>query len=157
MQQLKYLFFCGALLCAAAGSAQQHKAVKGGYAFYRIVIPGNIQMEEGVAVKRNDTTRFIYLEVDKKIKPSIDTIIYNGRRYRPVVLDTLDRLPLKTGTKLLAARGYTFWQIQVMDEYPPGRTVKNSKAGILVKGHIWNTRFSIPVKYEKEIPALFAE
>jgi hypothetical protein len=157
MRQLKHILFFSALLCSVTGCAQQHKAVKSAYAFYRIVIPGNIQVEEGIAVKRNDTTRFIYLEVAKKTKPSIDTIIYKGRLFSTAVLDTMNKLPLQSGTKLLAAKGYTFWQIQVMDEYPRGKSGGSPKTTILIKGHIGNTRFSIPVKKEKELPALFAE
>ena len=79
--------FIPAVLLLFASCSQSRAGIYKTYSFYKINMPGNIPVDDnGKPLTRiHDTTRIIYFESKKGVKPQVTAVIVNGNYYKPVL------------------------------------------------------------------------
>lgn len=139
------------------GEAQSSGRIIAGFAFYQKVNPGNIRVEEGLAVKQNDTTRLLFIEVSGKIAPRADSIFYKYKSYYKIVVIPVKKLPAKIGKKEFPAKGNSMWQLLFSDENSGEIKIPPVTNKIIVKGSCGATPFRLLISKQRALPSLFAQ
>ena len=79
--------FIAAILLFITSCSQSRTGIYRAYSFYKTNSPGNIAVDDnGKPIGRaHDTTRIIYFESKKGVKPQVKAVIVNGNYYKPVL------------------------------------------------------------------------
>ena len=155
-----FLIGCLVVIVMFTACAQSLHSMQNGYAFFKKLNPGNIQVDENgnEANRGADTVRFIFIEWKGKLSPAIDIVLYRNEIFNASIFP-VEQSQVEVGQEKISgenitlqpARGNTLWRLALTPIGQSNSQGTNNK--IILKGRKNGQSFQWVIDKEIEIKA----
>ncbi|MDQ3681728.1 MAG: hypothetical protein M3352_01490 [Bacteroidota bacterium] len=155
-----FLIGCLVVIVMFTGCAQSLHSMQNGYAFFKKLNPGNVQVDENgnEANRGADTVRFIFIELKGKLSPSIDIVLYRNEIFNASIFP-VEQSQVEVGQEKISgenitlkpAMGNTLWRIILTKANKKNSLAASDK--IILKGKKNGQPFQWVIHKEVEIQA----
>jgi hypothetical protein len=155
-----FLIGCLVVIVMFTACAQSLHSMQNGYAFFKKLNPGNIQVDENgnEANRGADTVRFIFIELKGKLSPSIDIVLYRNEIFNASIFP-VEQSQVEIGQEKISGenitlkptKGNTLWRIILTKANKQNSPTASDK--IILKGKKNGQSFQWVIDKEIEIKA----